>query len=177
MREVGSREGLPMASTPTTAASADGSSTDEDDEADDLRNQNRIGEVATARKISSGGKMNLVSPEVGNSTTTTGRVVFSSQILPTMPTAETSGSTSTKIIKTVRVRQRMRPANVPGYMSSSGQLRSRVSGGTSKVRIMTRTSAADYVRSHPEGAIPEGETLGEDDAKEVKNAHIEIKRV
>lgn len=172
-------------SVPTTQASITTTydqplslATVEDDEADDFQQQNRLAEFPTARKVpSSPSKFKVVRQGSREKTSTTG-IVFSPQIIPTSsPTIEAPGPTSTKIIKTVRVRQRMRPGAVPGYTSRSSQLRSKVSGVSSRVRVMSRTSAAEYMKKHSEVALPEGETLEPSEEKEVKDALIEIKKI
>jgi hypothetical protein len=130
----------------------------------------------TARKVpnrSDGQKLQILrfSPSV-----LTERPVFivTSAPMPTTTTTETDsmsttpspGSTSTKIVKTVRVRQRMRPG--------SFGMKNRFNG--TRVRVVHRPANSDYVKHFPEFASPDSEKLGKEEEEEVKNALIELKR-
>lgn len=128
----------------------------------------------TARKVpagSDGQKLEIrFSPQI-----ITERPVFvvtSSPVLkedPTFTTPFPAGgmSTSTKIIKTVRVRQRMRPS----FSGGRGRF-----NGTSRVRVVHRPALPDYLKNFPELVTPESEKLGKLEEEEVKNALIELKR-
>lgn len=78
-------------------------------------------------------------------------------------------STSTKIVKTVRVRQRMRSG------SFNGPLRTRFHG-PGRVRVVQRPANQEYIRHFPEFATQEGDKLAKEEEQEVKNALIELKK-
>ena len=76
----------------------------------------------------------------------------------------------TKVVKTVRVRQRMRPGSASGF---GGPVR-RFPG---RVRVIQRPVSQEYIKSFPEFATPEGEALPKEEEEEVKNALIDLKKI
>lgn len=85
------------------------------------------------------------------------------------PTTSSPQSTSTKIVKTVRVRQRMRPG--------SFGVKNRFNGnGTTRVRVVHRPAVPEYIRHFPELVTGENEKLGKHEEEEIKNALIELQR-
>lgn len=89
-------------------------------------------------------------------------------------------STSTKIVKTVRVRHRMKsgsPRTASGNTGSSSLIRNKFRG-PGRIRVVQRpVSSDDYMKNFPEFAAPEGESsLNEDETEQVKKALIELKR-
>lgn len=106
-------------------------------------------------------------------TTTTSALGPSTSTSDSSPTSTTAvpspASTSTKIVKTVRVRQRMRSG------SFNGPLRTRFHGGN-RVRVVHRPANQEYIRHFPEFATHEGDKLAKEEEQEVKNALIELKK-
>ena len=94
-------------------------------------------------------------------------------------TPSSSSNMTTKIVKTVRVRQRMRAGSPFG---GSGVFRTRLAAATgqgmpSRIKVVQRPASQDYVKTFPEYAAPEGDMLPDEEQTEVKNALIEIKKV
>ncbi|CAL8116052.1 unnamed protein product [Orchesella dallaii] len=102
-------------------------------------------------------------------TTTTLPVVPSSESPSSTTTLPSPANTSTKIVKTVRVRQRMRSG------SFNGPLRTRFHG-SGRVRVVHRPANQEYIRHFPEFASQDGDRLAKDEEQEVKNALIELKK-
>lgn len=86
-------------------------------------------------------------------------------------TTTPSANTSTKIVKTVRVRQRMRP----GDGKFNGTIRNRFNG-PGRIRVVQRPVTPDYIKHFPEFATQESDKLAKEEEEEVKNALIELKR-
>lgn len=123
------------------------------------------------------GKMNVVQvtsvPVISDAepiTTTVSTLASASADGLTSTTAvPLPASTSTKIVKTVRVRQRMRSGSL------NGPLRTRFHG-SGRVRVVHRPANQEYIRHFPEFATQEGDKLAKEEEQEVKNALIELKK-
>jgi hypothetical protein len=75
----------------------------------------------------------------------------------------------------------MRPGALGSFFNNgggagTGPVRARGSG-LSRIRVIQRPASQEYFKNFPEYAAPEGDTLGEEEQKEVKNALIEIKKI
>lgn len=147
---------------------------------------------STSRKVApgSGGKNSFKYKSTGPiiiesvpvvSTTTPVSPQLSGEGSSVSTTATAAGrNISTKIVKTVRVRQRMRPgstASNSGNRFYGGGSNIGVAGSTKRVKIIQRPASEEYLKNFPEYALPEGDTLGEEEAKEVKNALIDLKKI
>jgi hypothetical protein len=98
---------------------------------------------------------------------------------PVTTTPSSSQNTSTKIVKTVRVRQRMRPGGSGGG-GFHGAIRNRFNGGggngSGRIRVVHRPVTPEYVKHFPEFATTHSDKLAKEEEEEVKNALIELKR-
>ncbi|CAG7820928.1 unnamed protein product [Allacma fusca] len=115
------------------------------------------------------------SPDTFGSKTTRFSTTSEPDLVKLNTTTSTSSPTmvtSTKVVKTVRVRQRMRP----GGSGFTGPIRSRFTHG-GRVRIVQRPVTQEYIKNFPEFAAPEGESLGKEEEEEVKNALIDLKKI
>ena len=92
-----------------------------------------------------------------------------------------------KVIKTVRVKQRMQPGS--GILSAPGSAtdafgKARRNRFPGRVRVVQRPvkrqrpeEAEQAEKTSPESALPEGESLGKEEEAEVKNALIDLKKI
>jgi len=92
--------------------------------------------------------------------------------------SSSSGNTSTKIVKTVRVRQRMRGGSGSSSSGFHGAIRNRFNGasGGGRIRVVHRPVTPDYVKVFPELSSSHTDKLAKDEEEEVKKALIELKR-